>query len=81
LHLIFLNIHPLNDGNGRTARLLEKWFLASKIGDFAWQIPSEKYYFENKWEYYHNLQRMGLEYGELDYNKAIPFLKMLGSVV
>jgi Fic family protein len=81
LHLIFLNIHPLNDGNGRTARLLEKWFLASKIGDFAWQIPSEKYYFENKLEYYHNLQRMGFEYGELDYAKAIPFLKMLGSVV
>ena len=77
LHLIFLNIHPLNDGNGRTARLLEKWFLASKLGDKAWQIPSEKYYYENKNEYYHNLQRIGFEYDTMDYSKGLPFLRML----
>ena len=77
LHLIFLNIHPLNDGNGRTARLLEKWFLASKLGDKAWQIPSEKYYYEHKNEYYHNLQRIGFEYDTMDYSKGLPFLRML----
>ena len=77
LHLIFLNIHPLNDGNGRTARLLEKWFLASKLGDRAWQIPSEKYYYHNKNEYYHNLQRIGFEYDTMDYTKALPFVNML----
>ena len=27
IHLIFLKIHPLQDGNGRTARLIKKWFL------------------------------------------------------
>jgi Fic family protein len=77
LHLIFLNIHPLNDGNGRTARLLEKWFLASKLGDKAWQIPSEKYYYEHKNEYYHNLQRIGFEYDTMDYRNALPFVNML----
>lgn len=28
IHLVFVKIHPWNDGNGRSARLLEKWFLA-----------------------------------------------------
>ena len=26
IHLVFVKIHPFLDGNGRTARLLEKWF-------------------------------------------------------
>jgi Fic family protein len=26
VHLIFVKIHPFDDGNGRTARLIEKWF-------------------------------------------------------
>lgn len=77
LHLIFLNIHPLNDGNGRTARLLEKWFLASKFGDSLWQIPSEKHYYKNKNDYYLNLQRVGFEYDTMNYSKALPFVNML----
>ncbi|MBL0098191.1 MAG: Fic family protein [Bacteroidetes bacterium] len=32
IHLVFVKIHPLNDGNGRSARLIEKWFLAQKLG-------------------------------------------------
>lgn len=31
IHLIFVKIHPWNDGNGRSARLLEKWFISGKI--------------------------------------------------
>ena len=26
IHLVFVKIHPFADGNGRSARLLEKWF-------------------------------------------------------
>ena len=43
LHLVFVKIHPWNDGNGRSARLIEKWFVAQKLGENAWFIESEKY--------------------------------------
>lgn len=77
IHLVFVKIHPFNDGNGRTARLLEKWFLAEKIGDKAWFIQSEKNYYNHHQTYYSNLRVLGLEYDNLDYSKALPFLKML----
>lgn len=77
IHLVFVKIHPWNDGNGRTARLLEKWFLAQKLGDKAWFIQSEKMYYENHNSYYNNIRLLGLEYSELDYNQALPFLLML----
>jgi Fic family protein len=77
IHLVFVKIHPWNDGNGRTARLLEKWFLAQKLGHKAWFIQSEKMYYENHNAYYKNIRHLGLEYSELDYNQALPFLLML----
>lgn len=43
IHLVFVKIQPWNDGNGRSARLLEKWFLARKLGDKAWFMQSEKH--------------------------------------
>jgi Fic family protein len=64
------------DGNGRAARLLEKWFLAEKLGSKMWKINSEKYYKEHQQEYYHNIN-LGVNYYELDYNKCTPFLIML----
>ena len=42
IHLVFVKIHPWNDGNGRSARLIEKWFLAQKLSEKAWFIQSEK---------------------------------------
>ena len=77
IHLVFVKIHPWNDGNGRSARLIEKWFLAQKLGDKAWFIQSEKNYYQNHQTYYKNIRLLGLEYSELDYLQSLPFLLML----
>ena len=77
LHLIFVKIHPFEDGNGRTARLLEKWFLAEKLGAKAWFVQSEKNYYSQHQTYYNNIRKLGLEYPDLDYSQALPFLEML----
>lgn len=78
IHLVFVKIHPLDDGNGRTARLLEKWFFAQKLGDKAWFVQSEKYYYDQHQLYYKNIRVLGLKYELLDYDKALSFLLMLG---
>lgn len=75
-HLVFVHIHPFMDGNGRAARLVEKWLLASCLGREAWQVPSEVFYKEHQAEYYRNL-KLGLNYYTLDYARCIPFLTML----
>jgi Fic family protein len=76
IHLIFVNIHPFVDGNGRATRLIEKWFLAKMLGENAWCITSEKNYWNNRSTYYKNLQ-IGVNYYEVKYEKSIPFLLML----
>ncbi len=76
IHLVFLKIHPFEDGNGRTARLLEKWFLSEKSGIKAWNIQSEKYYYHNLQTYYGNLD-IGMDYEALDFGKCMPSLLML----
>ena len=77
LHLVFVKIHPWNDGNGRSARLLEKWFIADKLGEKAWFIQSEKHYYVEHNQYYRNIRQLGIEYPSLDYTKALDFLLML----
>lgn len=77
IHLVFVKIHPWNDGNGRSARLLEKWFLAQHLGEKAWFVQSEKNYYQQHQIYYNNIRLLGLEYPLLDYKKALAFLLML----
>lgn len=77
IHLVFVKIHPWYDGNGRCARLLEKWFIAEKLGEKAWFIQSEKIYYLQHQTYYNNLKRLGLEYQTLNFEHALPFLLML----
>lgn len=81
LHLVFVKIHPFEDGNGRTARLLEKWFMAQKLGDKAWFVQSERYYYEHHHEYDANIRKLGQEYDTLNYAEALPFLLMLPASV
>lgn len=81
IHLVFVKIHPWNDGNGRSARLVEKWFLAEKLGQKAWYLSSEKMYYQFHQTYYQNIRALGLEYDLLDYSKSLPFLVMLPKVL
>jgi len=76
IHLRFVHIHPFRDGNGRTARLLEKWFIAEKLGKSFWKIPSEEYYKNNQQQYYETIN-LGVNFYELNYDKCLPFVEML----
>ena len=76
IHLVFVKIHPMQDGNGRTARLMEKWFLQEKLGEKATSIELEKNYYISRKDYYKNIRKIGLDYESLDYAKSLDFCLM-----
>ncbi len=76
IHLVFVKIHPFQDGNGRTARLMEKWFLIEKMGQKAASVQLERNYYRKIKDYYSNIKKLGLEYDRLDYSKSMDFLLM-----
>ena len=76
IHLTFVKIHPFQDGNGRTARLLEKWFIKEHLGEKATSVPLERNYYNNLKFYYSNIKKLGIEYPELNYSKSLAFLLM-----
>ncbi len=76
IHLKLAHIHPFRDGNGRAARLVEKWFIAEKLGKKFWEMPSEEFYKKNQAEYYKNIN-LGVNFYELNYGNCLNFLKML----
>ncbi|MBV6405550.1 MAG: Fic family protein [Flavobacteriales bacterium] len=77
LHLVFVKVHPFIDGNGRTGRLLEKWFLESHIGPIAWSIRSERYLIRNLDDYYDTLAAVGPDWGSLQWDRCLPFMLLL----
>jgi hypothetical protein len=48
----------------------------SKLGMSAWSISSEKYYWDNRHDYYQNIA-LGYNYYALHWDRCLPFLLML----
>ena len=76
IHLNFVHIHPFRDGNGRIARLLEKWFIVKKLGKKFFKIPSEEFYKNNQQKYYETIN-LGVNFYELNYDGCVDFLTLL----
>jgi len=76
IHLRLAHIHPFRDGNGRAARLIEKWFVTEKLGRDFWKMPSEEFYKKNQAKYYNTIN-LGVNFYELNYDKCVGFLEIL----
>ncbi len=80
IHLSLALIHPFSDGNGRIARLCEKWFLAGQLGPEMYLLATEEHYFVEREAYYAAL-RLGVNYWGVDFKKADKFLGFLPDAI
>lgn len=76
LHLRIAQVHPFADGNGRLARLAEKWFLAEALGEHLWRLNSEAFYRMNMQLYYSRIA-LGAVYDEASAAEPTGFLLLL----
>lgn len=77
VHLSVALVHPFLDGNGRMARLAEKWFIAEKLKDEnIWTLQTEHYYFKNRSDYYSSL-KLGKNYWDVKLQKSDTFFELL----
>jgi hypothetical protein len=74
LHSVFVKIQSFQNGNGRTAPLIQKWFLVHKFEKKSTSGQLEKNYYRSLKHYYYNSRKIVSEYGELDYSKCFDFL-------
>lgn len=74
IHLRMAHIRPFRDGNGRAARLIEKWFIVEKLGRDFWKMPSEEFYKKNQAKYYETIN-LGINFYELNYDRCMDFWK------
>lgn len=81
IHFWLVKIHPFYDGNGRAARLLEKWFLVAHFKEKGFALQTEKSYYQNLQDYYNNLRKTGFEYEDTDFSKAINFMLMSSKAI
>ena len=81
IHFWLVKIHPFYDGNGRAARLLEKWFLVAHFKEKGFALQTEKSYYQNLQAYYKNLRISGFEYEDTDFSKAINFMLISSKAV
>jgi hypothetical protein len=55
--------------------------LAEKLGNQAWRVQSERYYYHQHQTYYQNIRQLGIDYESLNYGNALPFLQMLPAAI
>jgi Fic family protein len=68
-HYQFEAIHPFQDGNGRTGRILNLLYLVKKGPAFSTVLYLSKYIIVNKTDYYYNLAGVTQQgHGSLGYS-------------
>ncbi|WNY23276.1 hypothetical protein MmiHf6_05810 [Methanimicrococcus hongohii] len=74
IHYYFAYLHPYFDGNGRTARLLQLWYLVQKEYTSALFIPFSLFVNQNRNDYYKSFKRISENHDAAKVSDMTPFL-------